>query len=68
MQILKTIEEKSENKYLNSPFERGVGVCYSNNIIYFLIFPSTILISFKYFIAKLLYFLYIYRFNKNPEK
>ena len=37
-QIMKIIAEKSGNKYHNSPFERGVGVCYNSNIIYFLIF------------------------------
>jgi len=29
---------KSENKYHNSPLERGVGVCYIFNNIYFLIY------------------------------
>ena len=37
------IEEKSENKYLNSPFEKGVGVCNSIYIIYFLIFQLWVL-------------------------
>jgi len=38
MQVFKITAEKSGNKYLNSPLERGVGVCYYTNSIYFLIF------------------------------
>ena len=41
------MEEKSGNKYHNSPFERGVGVCYNTNIIYFLIF-LLLFSNFKY--------------------
>ena len=32
--------ENLKNKYHNSPFERGVGVCYQSNTFIFLIFQG----------------------------